>query len=122
MDITRELGFTAGWQERLKKECLEKGSRHKPSGSDYFIYPRACFKNIPDFAIGRAGWDNWMIFESRRQGWKTIDASEEIHIIHQNHDYSHLPGGQRTTACRRRKKTSSWQGAACHIYPGGCQL
>ena len=94
MDITRDLDFTAGWQERLKKECLEKGSRHKPSGSDYFIYPRTCFINIPDFAIGRAGWDNWMIYESRRQGWKTVDASEEIHIIHQNHDYSHLPGGQ----------------------------
>ena len=94
MDITRDLDFTAGWQERLKKECFEKGSRHKPSGSDYFIYPRTCFINIPDFAIGRAGWDNWMIYESRRQGWKTVDASEEIHIIHQNHDYSHLPGGQ----------------------------
>ena len=94
LEVTRELDFSEGWQERLKAECREKGSLHKPTGSDYFIYPRACFETIPDFAIGRAGWDNWMIYESRRRGWKTIDASEEIHIIHQSHDYSHLPGGQ----------------------------
>jgi hypothetical protein len=94
LEVTRELEFYAGWQARLKQECAEKGSLHKPTGSDYFVYPRACFNTIPDFAIGRAGWDNWMIYQSRLQGWKTIDASAEIQIIHQDHDYSHLPGGQ----------------------------
>lgn len=94
LDVTRELDFSAGWQSRLKMECAEKGSLHKPVGSDYFIFPRACFTSIPDFAIGRAGWDNWMIYQARRQGWKTVDASGAIYIIHQNHDYSHLPGGQ----------------------------
>ena len=92
--VTRELDFSAGWQASLKQECAEKGSLHKPVGSDYFVYPRTCFLSIPDFAIGRAGWDNWMIYQSRLQGWKTIDASAEIQIIHQDHDYSHLPGGQ----------------------------
>jgi hypothetical protein len=94
LEITRELDFSAGWQAGLKQECAEKGSLHKPVGSDYFVYPRSCFLSIPDFAIGRAGWDNWMIYYSRLKGWKTIDASAEIQIIHQNHDYSHLPGGQ----------------------------
>jgi hypothetical protein len=94
LEVTRELDFSFGWQARLKQECLEKGSLHKPTGSDYFIYPRSCFTSIPDFAIGRAGWDNWMIYQSRLQGWMTIDATQEIQIIHQNHDYSHLPGGQ----------------------------
>lgn len=94
LEVTRELDFSTGWQLRLKQECTEKGSLHKPTGSDYFIYPRDCFESIPDFAIGRAGWDNWMIYQSRNEGWKTIDSSAEIQIIHQNHDYSHLPGGQ----------------------------
>lgn len=94
LEVTRELEFSNGWEDRLRQDCAEKGSLHKPTGSDYFIFPRDCFKSIPDFAIGRAGWDNWMIYHSRLQGWKTIDATGEIQIIHQNHDYSHLPGGQ----------------------------
>jgi hypothetical protein len=94
LEVTHELDFSAGWQVKLKADCAEKGSLHKPVGSDYFVYPRPCFQSIPDFAIGRAGWDNWMIYQARLQGWKTIDASAEIQIIHQSHDYSHLPGGQ----------------------------
>ena len=27
-------------------------------------------------------------------GWPVVDATPSIMIIHQNHDYSHLPGGQ----------------------------
>jgi hypothetical protein len=94
LEVARELDFSNGWQERLKLGCRTKGKLHSPTGSDYFIYPRNCFSIIPDFAIGRAGWDNWMIYQSRNSGWKTINATDEIQIIHQNHDYSHLPGGQ----------------------------
>jgi hypothetical protein len=94
LDVTNELDFSTGWQERLAEDCAIRGSLHKPAGSDYFIFPKECFITIPDFAIGRAGWDNWMIFESRKQGWQTIDATREIQVIHQNHDYSHLPDGQ----------------------------
>jgi hypothetical protein len=49
---------------------------------------------MPAFAIGRAGWDNWMIYAGRRNGWPVIDGTQSIMIVHQNHDYSHLPGGQ----------------------------
>jgi hypothetical protein len=72
----------------------QEGRLHRASGSDYFIFPRDCFADMPAFAIGRAGWDNWMIYAGRRNGWPVIDATPTIMIIHQNHDYSHLPGGQ----------------------------
>lgn len=75
-------------------ELIEKhGRQHPPMGSDYFIFPRICFTRIPDFAIGRAGWDNWMIFKARLEGWKVVDGSQDITIAHQDHDYSHLRGG-----------------------------
>jgi len=94
LDVREELLFTPGWQVHLRADCQERGRLHNPLGSDYFIYPRDCFMHIPEFAIGRAGWDNWMIYEARQRGWKTIDATQSIQIIHQDHDYSHLPGGQ----------------------------
>ena len=94
MDIQYELPSGDESLPELHKQIPQKGVLHPPMGSDYFIFPRSCYQEIPDFAIGRAGWDNWFIYKSRLEGWKVIDATSEIQIIHQNHDYRHLPGGQ----------------------------
>lgn len=94
LDITRELDFSSGWQAGLWRNCQENGRLHPRGGSDYFIYPRGAFQNMPAFALGRAGWDNWMIYEGRKRGWKVIDATSSVDIIHQTHDYNHLPDGK----------------------------
>jgi hypothetical protein len=94
LDVTQAVDFGDGWDLRLRAEVHNRGGLHKASGSDYFIYPRGCFQTIPPFAVGRAGWDNWMIFNARREGWMVVDATQDVMIIHQNHDYSHLPGAQ----------------------------
>jgi hypothetical protein len=94
LDVEKEL--PAGAQAFAKfKECVKReGSLHPPMGSDYFLFPRTCYTSIPDFAIGRAGWDNWFIFKSRWEGWALVDATQDVTIVHQSHDYRHLPGGQ----------------------------
>jgi hypothetical protein len=94
LEVREPLDFAPGWPERLRQRAQTQGKLHRASGSDYFIFPRDCFANMPAFAIGRAGWDNWMIYSGRRAGWPVIDGTASIMIIHQNHDYSHLPGGQ----------------------------
>jgi hypothetical protein len=94
LDVTVPLDFSGDWSARLQLDARARGELHRPMGSDYFIFPRDCFTNMPEFAIGRAGWDNWMIYKARKEGWVTVDATTSIMIIHQNHDYSHLPGGQ----------------------------
>jgi hypothetical protein len=94
LDVRQLLEFENGWDSRLMQRTRSEGKLHPRGGSDYFIYPRQCFQHVPDFAIGRAGWDNWMFYEARRQGWALVDGSHDIQIIHQNHDYSHLPQGQ----------------------------
>jgi hypothetical protein len=94
LDLRKELDFSTGWDKRLSAEVQQRGRLHPPGGSDYFIFPRSCFTGIPAFAIGRAGWDNWMIYHSRKEGWPVIDATAAIMIAHQDHDYSHLPGSQ----------------------------
>lgn len=94
LEVREPLEFGPGWSERLRERALTQGKLHRASGSDYFVFPRDCFTNMPAFAIGRAGWDNWMIYAGRRSGWPVVDATPSIMIIHQNHDYSHLPGGQ----------------------------
>lgn len=94
LEVRTALDFDAGWVERLRADVRTRGRLHRPSGSDYFIFPRDCFIEMPAFAVGRAGWDNWMIYHARAQGWAVVDATGEITVIHQDHDYGHLPGGQ----------------------------
>lgn len=93
-DLKSELKFTEGWGNLLRASVLSQNDLHRPSGSDFFLFPRTCYKKVPDFAIGRAGWDNWMIFEARREKWPVIDCTPDVMIVHQNHDYHHLPGGK----------------------------
>jgi hypothetical protein len=94
LDVTQLLDFSAGWDDRLRELVQSRGQLHAPAGSDYFIFPRQAFSEMPDFAIGRAGWDNWMIFHALQQGWPVIDGTPTLTVIHQSHDYSHLPGGR----------------------------
>jgi hypothetical protein len=88
------IKFRKGWEKELKEEIILRGKRHEAAGSDYFIFPKSCYTKIPDFAIGRAGWDNWMIFKARWEHWKMVDASEGITVVHQDHNYQHLTGGK----------------------------
>lgn len=75
------------WEKKLLDKVKQEAKLHSAAGIDYFIFNRNSFNNLPAFAVGRVGWDNWMIFEARRKKMKTIDASSVITAIHQNHDY-----------------------------------
>ena len=94
LDVTQFVDFSGDWSNRLRSTAHREGSLHRPAGSDYFLFPNSCYINLPGFTIGRAGWDNWMIYHARKSGFPAIDATNDVMIIHQNHDYSHLPGGR----------------------------
>ncbi len=79
------------WDTKLQAHVRKSGKLHSKSGSDYFIFPRGLYSDIPSFAIGRGGWDNWLIYRARLLGMPVIDATEVITAIHPNHDYSHIP-------------------------------
>jgi hypothetical protein len=93
-DITNPLEFAEGWERQFETIVRKQGQLHRPAGSDFFLFPKSCYTDIPNFIIGRAGWDNWMIYKARAEKWAVIDCTPSVMIVHQNHDYSHLPGGK----------------------------
>jgi len=93
-DITSPIDFAAGWQSGLRESVRKQNQIHRPAGSDFFLFPTSCYTDVPNFIIGRAGWDNWMIYKARKENWAVIDCTPSVMIVHQNHDYSHLPGGK----------------------------
>lgn len=94
LDVTTPLDFLGDWSHGLRSMVNGQGQLHRPAGSDFFLFPRSCYTDIPNFIIGRAGWDNWMIYKARKEGWAVIDCTPSVMIVHQNHDYSHLPGAK----------------------------
>ena len=94
LDVTGPVDFSGDWAQRLWAIVNLEGQLHRPAGSDYFLFPRVCFTDVPPFAIGRAGWDNWMISKARSERWPVVDCTPSVMVVHQNHDYSHLPEGQ----------------------------
>ena len=116
LDVLKPLDFSPGWDLRLREDALQNGRLHLPAGSDYFVFPRALFEGLPGFTIGRAGWDNWMIYHARQQGWLVVDGSPSIFVIHQDHDYGHLPGGKPHYTLDESRHNEVIAGGSANLY------
>lgn len=80
-------------EDRLRTLASTRGQLAPPHTVDYFVFSRGIFNTIPEFAIGRFSWDNWLIWRARTIKAAVVDASAVILAVHQNHDYSHHPKG-----------------------------
>lgn len=94
LDVTKELNFDLDWETQIRDDVLSRGTLHGPVGSDYFLVPRHLLHDMPEFTIGRSGWDNWTIYHAVKSGWAVVDVTHSAMIVHQNHDYRHLPGNK----------------------------
>jgi len=74
----------ADWNEKLEEFVKASGSL-MPFGSDYFVFERGFFRHTPAFLVGRAGFDNWMIWYGRRRGDAVVNIGPSTLAIHQNH-------------------------------------
>lgn len=59
---------------------------------DIFIFRDFPVETMPEFLIGHAAWDNWMIFQARWLGIPTIDLSRVLRPFHCDHDYAYSRG------------------------------
>jgi hypothetical protein len=116
LDVEEELEFTPGWEEDLREEVDSRGTLHGPVGSDYFLVPRHLLHDMPEFTIGRSGWDNWTIYHAVESGWSVVDVTQSAMIIHQNHDYSHLPGNKPPYDLPETKKNIQIAGGVKTMY------
>jgi len=97
VNITEPLDFSQpDWGERLRSLARERGKLRPPQWIDFFVFPRGLlYQRIPPFAVGRPGYDNWLLWKVRSMRVPVVDATRVVLAIHQNHDYSHHPGGQQ---------------------------
>jgi hypothetical protein len=94
LDLPEPLAFDQPrWEESLKTLVRQRGKLRGPLAIDYFVFPRGLYQQLPPFALGRPRFDNWLIWKARHLGAAVVDATPVVMAVHQNHDYSHVPGG-----------------------------
>ena len=94
VDLSEPVDFDKpDWEAYLRAHVTEEGKLHPPTAIDYFVFPRGLYRDIPPFAVGRTAYDDWLLYWTRTLKVPLIDATKVITAIHQNHDYSHHPGG-----------------------------
>jgi hypothetical protein len=116
LDVSSLINFEDDWQSILRNQLMKSGKLHSSAGIDYFIFNKNSFENIPSFAVGRVGWDNWMIYNAKKEGLKVIDASRQITAIHQNHDYPDKNKGKERKTNPEAKNNFSYLPSPAHHF------
>ena len=93
-DLLEAARAVSGQAEQflLVGQTEENGKRRGAAAMDWFVFPAGLFGDVPPFAIGRAGFDNWLVWKARQVGI-VVDAAQDVRAIHQPHGYEHVAGG-----------------------------
>lgn len=94
LDLDEPIQFDANWRQWLEAQCRERETPGDYTSIDFFVFPKKSYTKIPELTIGRAWVDQWMIKNARERGAAVVDISAFHPIVHQNHDYTHVAGGQ----------------------------
>lgn len=118
------------WQQQFSILADKFGTWDHPTAIDLFMFNRGWLKNIPDLTIGRAGWDNWMLFNARANDIAIVDASASAAVYHPFHGYEGVSGGFHTVhlgddasanRIQGKKMQNSIADSATHYFDGqGC--
>lgn len=97
VDIREPLAFeSSAWRDEVQKLAVQTNRQRPAQWIDYFVFRKGLFyKQIPEFVIGRPGWDNWLLWYALHSGARLIDASPVVRAVHQNHDYGYHPEGEK---------------------------
>lgn len=90
------LDFTADWRSAVR--ALGRAGRRRGAGAlDYFLFTNDLYDEMPPFAVGRIGFDNWLVWRAAASGARVVDLTPSVRAVHERHDYSHLAGGRAAT-------------------------
>lgn len=90
------LAFGGDWQGQVRT-ALGRARRRGAGALDFFLFTDDLFRELPPFAIGRIGFDNWLVWRAGADGAAVVDVTGAVRPLHQRHDYGHLRGGRAAT-------------------------
>lgn len=86
VQVFDHLDFADGWYQELWDKVHDQGSLMADCAIDLFAWHGEVWVNIPDFAIGRYAWDNWLVGNAyAARNVPVVDVTPVIKLIHQSH-------------------------------------
>ncbi|MGZ4316379.1 MAG: hypothetical protein ACXVRS_11175 [Gaiellaceae bacterium] len=115
--IDQPLAFEGDWEADLRRLAL-RSPRRGAGALDWFLYTRDLYEELPPFAVGRIGFDNWLVWRAWASGARVVDATPSVLAIHQRHDYSHVSGGREATRSTsgEGRRNLELAGDKSHLY------
>lgn len=84
--FNEEYAFHGDWRRKMKQLIVREGVLHSRCSSDIFAFKRPLW-DLPSFAVGRPGWDNWMMWRATDIGWPVVDLTPVVTLAHPKHGY-----------------------------------
>jgi hypothetical protein len=94
VDAAEEMSFAVGWESELRGRARDAGVSGDHTAIDVFVFAKGMYREMPDFAVGRLWFDQWLIKAARQSEIAVVDVSRVAPVLHQNHDYNHVSGGE----------------------------
>ena len=107
IDQVTPLSFGPAWQSDLTARAKAEGELKPVNWIDWFLFTRGLFQTLPPFAIGRPGYDPWLIWRAAELGAAVVDATRFVPAIHQRHDYSHVGSREATFTGTEAKRNAA---------------
>jgi hypothetical protein len=99
-----------------RADALVQGRRRGAAALDYFVFATGLYADVPPFAIGRACFDNWLVWRARQDAI-VVDATADVVAAHQRHDYAHVEGGkQEAYYGEEAARNLELAGGKSHLY------
>ena len=77
----------------LTSVAKTRGNLSFGNAEDYFITPRTYpWDNIAEVVIGRPAYDNWLVYNARKQKHMIIDATDTLLAVHQTTGAGNMEG------------------------------
>jgi hypothetical protein len=94
VEVGVEFEFAPGWKTAVLGLARDGRVSGDHTAIDVFVFGKGMYAEIPKFAIGRLWFDQWLIKSARERRIAVVDASRVAPVLHQNHDYNHVSGGE----------------------------
>ncbi|KAK2148242.1 hypothetical protein LSH36_507g00019 [Paralvinella palmiformis] len=116
LDVSKQMVLIVGRRRNIDIKTIDLGSGDNLTkiisqmdnirpfvdvAEDYFIISRRGlpWDEIPDFVVGRVGYDNWLVAKARDWNITLIDASRTVLALHQCGTDGYTSGFMHTLYC-----------------------